>query len=115
MNEPSFRAKAYLRLGCPYSFKFLLFMSEARLLEQIEIIRCDPNAPSFEAVKQKLTDGLGKPATFPAVEIEPGRYRAGSDHLIDYFAAKHQVVVSELRALGFYKESIYPQLLELHG
>jgi hypothetical protein len=114
MAQESFKAKAYLRVGCPYSFKFLLFMAEARLLDQIDIVRCDPEAPDFDGIKAKLTAGLGKAATFPTVEIDPGRYRSDSDQLIGHYAKKNSVAVSALPALAFYKESIYPQVVELH-
>lgn len=102
----SSRARAHLKVGCPYSFKFLLFMSEARLLDRIDIVRCDPDDDAFERIRAKLTTGLGKPATFPTVEIEPGRYLADSDRLIDYFARKCGVAPTQLIALSFYKESI---------
>lgn len=110
----SARAKAYLKVACPYSFKFLLFMSEARLLEQIEVVHCDPDDESFEDIKAKLSAGLGKPATFPTVEIEPGRYLADSDRLIDHYATRNGVAPAQLPALTFYKDSIFPQLEKLH-
>lgn len=111
----SSRARAYLKVGCPYSFKFLLFMSEARLLDRIDIVRCDPDDDAFERIKAKLTTGLGKPATFPTVEVEPGRYVADSDRLIDCYAQQCAIAPSELVALSFYTESIFPQLEQLHG
>ena len=114
MAQESFKGKAWLRVGCPYSFKFLLFMAEARILDQIDVIRCDPQASNFESIKAKLAAGLGKPATFPTVEIEPGSFRSDSDQLIEHYAKKHQIAVSALPALAFYKESIYPQVVELH-
>ncbi|MGN6452459.1 MAG: hypothetical protein ACTHL7_05210, partial [Steroidobacteraceae bacterium] len=59
-QEPqSFKAKAYLKEGCPFSFKYLLFIVEAGLRDEIEVIRCDPSGPEFEAVKTTLTAGLG--------------------------------------------------------
>lgn len=114
MSKDSFKAKAYLKVGCPFSFKFLLFMAEARLLDQIETIRCDPQDPDFESIKAKLAAGLNKPATFPTVEVEPGRYRSDSDRLIEYYAQKNNVAADKLPALAFYKESIFPQVVELH-
>lgn len=109
-----FKARAYLRTDCPYSFKYLLFMAEARLLDQIEIIRCDPAAPGFERVKAQLAAASGGKATFPTVEIEPGRYLADSDRLIEHYAARHGVDADALVALSFYKQGIYPQLLRRH-
>ena len=114
MRPQPFKAKAYLKEGCPFSFKYLLFMVEAGLSDQIEVIRCDPSDPGFDAVKAKLTAGLRKPASFPAVEIEPGRYESDSDALIRHYATKNGVGASSLPALAFYAETIFPQILDLH-
>lgn len=109
-----FKAKAYLKTDCPYSFKYLLFMAEARLLDRIEIIRCDPQAPDFERVKAHLAAVTGAKATFPTVEIEPGRYQSDSDRLIEHYASMNGVDAEALVALSFYKKGIYPQLLRMH-
>jgi hypothetical protein len=114
MSQQPFKAKAYLKEGCPFSFKYLLFMIEAGLADQIELVRCSPTDPQFDAVKTKLAAALNRPATFPTVEIEPGRYKSDSDELIEHYAAKNRVAASSLPALSFYKETIFPQLLELH-
>jgi len=114
MNPPPFKPKAYVKDGCPFSFKYWLFMVEAGLDDQIEVIRCRPEDPSFEAVKARLAAGLGKAASFPTVETEPGRYQSDSDALIDWYARKNKVDVSRLPALAFYKETIFPQVLALH-
>jgi hypothetical protein len=114
MSAAPFKPKAYLKAGCPYSFKFLLFMVEAGLGERIEIIRCDPEDPQFEAIKAKLTAKLGKDASFPTVEVEPQRYESDSERLIEHFAAKNGVNADALTALAFYNETIFPQLVKLH-
>jgi hypothetical protein len=114
MGPDPFKAKAYLREGCPFSFKFLLFVTEAGIRDQLELIRCDPGGPDFPTIRSKLQAGLHKPATFPTVEIEPGRYLSDSDALIKYYAARNGVEVSRLPALSFYIGTIFPQLLRLH-
>jgi hypothetical protein len=114
MDRTRFKAKAYLKTDCPYSFKYLLFMAEARLLDRIEVVRCDPNGNGFERTKEMLADRTGRQATFPTVEIEPDRYLSDSDRLIDYYARANSVEPSELTALSFYKQGIFPQLEELH-
>ncbi len=100
--------------GCPFSLKFWLFVVEARLEDRVQVIRCDPGEPEFESIKAKLAAGLGKKASFPTVEIEPGRYQADSDALIEWFAKRYNIEVGRLRALAFYKETIFPQVVELH-
>jgi hypothetical protein len=114
MRPDSFKAKAYLMEGCPFSFKFLLFLTDAGICDRLELIRCDPNAPDFEKIRSRLQTGLDKPATFPTVEIEPGRYLSDSDALITYYASRYDVEVSRLPTLSFYLETIFPQLLRLH-
>jgi len=115
MGRKPFTPKAYLKEGCPFSFKYLLFMAEARLLDRIEVIRCSPESAEFEGIKAKLAAATNEPATFPTVEVEPGRYQSDSDQLIEYYARTNKVVLSDLPALSFYKEGIFQQLQELHA
>lgn len=114
MSRQPFKAKAYLKVGCPFSFKYLLFMAEARLMDQIEVIRCDPQDPQFKRIKAELAAATKKPAAFPTVEIEPGRFMSESDDLIAYYAGRNNIAVKELPALSFYKESIFPAVAKLH-
>ena len=114
MTAQPFKPIAYLKEGCPFSFKYLLFMVEAGLSDEIEMIRCDPRDPEFDTVKAKLTAGLRKPASFQTVQIEPGRYESDSDALIRHYAMKNGVRESSLPALAFYTETILPQILDLH-
>jgi hypothetical protein len=113
MGSSQFKAKAYVKEKCPFSFKFLVFMAEAKLLDRIEIIRLKPEDPSFEAEKKKLDKHLGKPATFPVVEVEPGRYATDSDQLIERYAAEAGLKADAMPVLSFYKQTIFPQLIEL--
>jgi hypothetical protein len=113
MSSQPFTPKAYLREGCPFSFKFLTFLSEAGLLDEFEVVRLYPRGPNFEAEKAKLSKGLGKAATFPVVEIEPGRYMADSDRLIERYAERAGLKPDSMPVLSFYKETIFPQLIEL--
>ncbi len=114
MSWESFKAKAYVLNGCPFSFKFWLFMVEAGLSDQVEVIRCDPEDPGFAGVKAKLSEGLGKPATFPTVEVEPEKYLSDSDALVERYAKQNNVDVWRLPAWSFYKQTLFPQVVELH-
>ena len=108
------KAKAYLLDGCPFSFKFWLFMVESGLASQLEVIRCRPQQPGFNEMKAMLSARLGKPATFPTVEIQPGEYRSDSEELIREYATRHSIDVAACPALAFYKETLLPQIVELH-
>jgi hypothetical protein len=114
VNQETFKPKAYLKEGCPYSFKYLLFMTEAGLLDQVDVIRCDPESGEFDVVKQKLSKATGRDATFPTVEIAPGRYLSDSDKLIGHYARASHVDPGKLPTLSFFNETLFPQLAALH-
>lgn len=114
MSSAPFKPKAYLREGCPFSFKFLLFAAEAGIRGQLDVIRCNPDGPDFQAIKSRLQSALHKPASFPTVEVEPGRYLDDSDELIRYFGAREGIDPASLPALSFYLQTIFPQLLQHH-
>ena len=107
MHEETFKPKAYLKEGCPYSFKYLLFMTEAGLLDQLDVIRCDPEGAEFDAVKQKLSKATGREATFPTVEIAPQRYLSDSDKLIAHYA-RVQRGPSQASGIVFLQRNIVP-------
>jgi len=114
MDRATFKPKAYLKEGCPYSFKYLLFMTEAGLLDQVDMVRCDPESAELDAVKQKLSEATGREATFPTVEIAPQEYLSDSDKLIEHYARGCNVDPSTMPALSFYTETLFPQLAKLH-
>jgi hypothetical protein len=113
MSTTSFKPTAYVKDGCPFSFKYLVFMAEAGLLDEIEIVRLRESDPNFDTAKEQLGQRLGKAPTFPTVEVEPGRYLTDSDRLIEHFAARAGRSSGDLPVLSFYKETIFPQLGEL--
>jgi glutaredoxin 2 len=114
MSDQAFKSKAYVKEGCPFSFKFLTFMAEAGLLGEIEVVRVEGSGPAAESTKQFLGEKLGRSVTFPTVEIEPGRYMTDSDALIDHFAKREGKSLDTMLVLSFYKETILPKLFELH-
>jgi hypothetical protein len=73
MSTDTFKPVAYIKEGCPFSFKLLVFMAEGGLLDDIEIFRVREGDPALEATKQRLSEHLGKAASFPTVEVEPGK------------------------------------------
>ena len=113
MSRDAFKAKAYVKEGCPFSFKFLTFMTEAKLLDEIEIVRVREGDADYEAAKKKLADHLGK-ASFPTVEVEPNEYMTDSDRLIEHYAKRANLRPDEMPVLSLYKQGILPKLFELH-
>ncbi len=114
MSSETFKAKAYIKEGCPFSYKFLAFMAEAQLLDEIEIVRLREGDAGYEATKRMLDERLGKAATFPTLELEPGLYMTDSDRLIEHYAKREALRPDEMPVLSLYKQGILPKLFELH-
>jgi hypothetical protein len=88
MND-QFKPVAYIKEGCPYSMKLLDFLSEAKLTDRVDIVRCASGTPTMEAVREKLSSATGDAPQFPTVEVEPGQFRTESNELIQYFSKKY--------------------------
>jgi hypothetical protein len=101
--------------GCPFSFKLLLFLSEARLLDRVTIETVQPESQRMKELKQKIQSVTGKKTSFPTMQIAPDEYQSDSDALISYFSSKYGIDAAALVALTFYKRSILPQLEALHS
>ena len=69
-----FVCSAWLKRGCPFSFKFLVFVTEAGLLDRIKIIEMVTGDANYEQTKDELSARLGMTASFPTVEVEPNTY-----------------------------------------
>ena len=89
-------------------------MTEAGLLDQVDVVRCDPETAEFDAVKKRLSEATGLEATFPTVEIAPQRYLSDSDRLIEHYSRECSVNLGTLSALSFYTETLFPQLAASH-
>lgn len=112
MNTPT-AAKAYLLLGCPFCFKFLLFMTEAGLLDQIEVVTLDHGSAEYGPLKARLEQQAGRALSFPAVETEPGVIQTDTQALIDHFKARNGLDNAPLPVLDFYQRGLFQNVVNL--
>lgn len=108
-----YKPTAYLLLGCPFCFKFLLFLTEAGLLDQLNIISLDPNAEDFETNKMALQQRADKPLSYPAVEMTPGVFQTETDQLIAHFAENNAIALDKLSTLAYYQQGVFSKYIEL--
>ena len=108
-----FTPKAYVKTNCPFSFKFRLFAVEAGLADQVEFVELDVDAPSHAKDKMDLRDRVGRTHTFPIVEVAEGEFLEDSDALILHFVQAHGIDETELKALNFYRNGLFPTFLEM--
>ncbi|MDO6683756.1 MULTISPECIES: hypothetical protein [unclassified Oceanobacter] len=104
-----FKAKAWLKSSCPYCFRFLLFITEAGLLDEIEVIRVDADdEDQLNTKRAELQRLTGEVASFPTVELSPGQFMRDTDALIQHFADIHGINPADLPTLTFYETGMLP-------
>ncbi|MFK4751000.1 MULTISPECIES: hypothetical protein [Oceanospirillaceae] len=107
-----FKAKAWLKSSCPFCFRFLLFITEAGLLDQVEVVRVDADdEDQLNARRSELQQLTGEVASFPTVELSPGQYLSDTAGLIQHFAAAHGISPESLPTLAFYDSGMFPTAL----
>jgi len=106
-------SKAFLLQSCPFCFKFLLFMTEARLRDQIEVVTFDAETADYQEKRNELKNLFGRDAAFPTVEIESGNYLSDSDALIEHYAKKHGIDQEKLMTLEYYKKGVFNKVISL--
>lgn len=82
-----FKPKLFVKSGCPFCIRLENFFQQAGLSDQFEVIRCDANG--FEELNHYrafLTEKLGRRASFPTMEIAPGRFMNESGDLMEYYS-----------------------------
>jgi glutaredoxin len=112
MND-IFKPRVYLKSSCPFCFKFLLFLTEAGILQQFEIISiAADNAEEMARYRRLLEEKAGQ-AIFPTVEIAPDTYMDDSDELIDHYTKEYAIDMGGLPTYAFYMNGPFPRSLDL--
>lgn len=109
----SFKPTVYVKTGCPFSFRFLVFIMEAGLYERFTIIEVNPEWESDKAIREHLEQATGKKPAFPTVEVAKGDYRSDSEALIDYYAQQEGVDTAALAVLDLYNRGLFDTYLRM--
>ena len=111
MTDAAFRPTLYLLDPCPFCFKVRVFLMEAGLTDQVDIRSFAPGE-EMDAVRAGLLPHLSK-VTFPAAELEPGRFVADSDEIIAFLAERTGSDPASMPNLRVYSEGPLRQTVTL--
>lgn len=114
MSNERHIAKAYMLSGCPFCFKFMLFMTEAGLLDQIELVSLDHSAADYGKIKADLEQQAGRALSFPTVEVQPGVLMSDTQALIEHYSAKNGLGDKALPVLAFYQQGLFQNVVNLY-
>ena len=104
--------RAMLKLDCPFSLKFRIFVTEAGIADQFVFDVFEEGTRAYDEAKATL-EKCAPEATFPAVEISPGKYMADSDTLIDHFAEAFSVDHKALPLLAYYEAGVFRAMTQM--
>ena len=112
MNDATFRPVLYVKEGCPFSFKTLLFVLEAGLLDRFEVREFAQGSDEEEAIRAELSPHLEK-VSFPAVQHAPGQFQTESDDIIARYAREANVDPGQLPVLSIYLGGVFRRVGQL--
>jgi glutathione S-transferase len=109
MPQSSFTPTLYFKNGCPFCFKVRLFLLEAGLTDRVSIRSFEPGTQEEEAMRAELAPHLAR-ISFPAAELEPGRFVTESDEIIAFLASHAGRDPDSLPVLRQYVDGPFKQI-----
>jgi hypothetical protein len=112
MTDANFRPTLYVKQGCPFSFKTLLFVLEAGLIDRFEVREFAQGSDEEAAIRAEIEPHLEK-VSFPAVQYAPGQYQTESDDIIARYAREANVDPAQLPVLNIYLNGVFKRVGQL--
>lgn len=81
------KSTVYLKRNCPFCLKVRLFILEAGLENDVDTRDFASGTPQEEAIRAELAPHFAT-LSFPAAQLEPGRFIAESDEIITFLATR---------------------------
>jgi hypothetical protein len=106
MNAP--RPKAYLLKGCPFSMRLHIFLTEAGLANEIDIVSVESGDETHRKLFAEV-EAAGLKPSFPIVTQAPGRFEIESQAVIERMVREHEIDTGSLALLRFYNEGMLPR------
>lgn len=112
MTDAAFKPIVYLKQNCPFCMKVRLFLLEAGMTEDVEIRDFAAGTPQEDALRAELAPHLDK-VSFPAAQIEPGRYIAESDEIVTFLAATSGRETASMPVYRNYVDGVFSMAMAL--
>ena len=98
------KSKLFVKGGCPFSYKFIIFLNEVNKLEDFEINVAHADEPSYEEITMYILDKSGQKASFPTVETDEGNFLSGSDELISHYSRIYKKSRDDITMLNYWEK-----------
>ena len=108
------KPKIYLLVTCPFCLKLRIFLSEAGIADQFELVEFESGDDTHQAVRNRMIEAGLKPS-FPAAELgADGEFTTETNDLIARFAKDANVDPSKMPLLAYYEKGVFPRIGAMH-
>ena len=104
------KSKLFVKGGCPFSYKFIIFLNEINKLDDFEISVAHADTSSYEEITMYILDKSGQKASFPTVETDEGIFLVGSDELILHYSEIYNKSRDDIKMLSYWEINMMPRM-----
>lgn len=102
--------KLFVKAGCPFSYKFIVYLNEINKLGDFELHVAHADEESFEEITMYILEKSGQKASFPTVESSDGIFLTGSDELIEHFSSVYNITRDNIEMLKYWENNMMPRM-----
>jgi|SRR5210317_223134 hypothetical protein len=102
--------KLFVKAGCPFSYKFIVYLNEINRLGDFELHVAHADEESYEEITMYILEKSGQKASFPTVESSDGIFLTGSDELIEHFSSVYNITRDNIEMLKYWENNMMPRM-----
>lgn len=105
----------YAKAGCPFTFRFMLFLNDVDNLSDYDILVVRDGEASHADACKTLEAATGEKASFPSMKLVNGDVLVGSTLLMEWVAEKNGVPATPGPIIDYFNQHMAPvsrQLLQ---
>ena len=102
------RETIYAKAGCPFTFRFVLFVNDVDSLSNYTLRVAQGGEPSYDAICSELEAATGAKASFPSMRLATGEVLVGSERIMEYVAQKNGCAPTSTPIVDYFNEHMAP-------
>ena len=98
----------YAKAGCPFTFRFVLFLNDVDALSNYTLRVAQAGEPSYDAICSELEAATGAKASFPSMRLATGEVLVGSERLMEYVAQSKGCSSTSTPVMDYFNQYMAP-------
>jgi glutaredoxin len=100
----------YVKAGCPFSYKFLIYLNETNHLSDFEVKVAHADEGSYKEIASYLKEKTNASPSFPTVETTGGDFISGSDELIQEYSDIYKIPRENIKMIDYWEANMMPRM-----